>query len=50
MNGFIIYTGKKLKPSQMGTVCVLPESHGNLTTWENIGITDKEVNSKRSNP
>ena len=48
-NDTCIYTGKKLKPSQMSMEHVLPESHGGLTTWENIGLADKDVNSKRSN-
>lgn len=44
-----IYTGKKLKPSEMSMEHVIPESLGGKTTWENIALAHREINSKRSN-
>lgn len=44
-----IYTGKKLKPSEMSMEHVIPESQGGLYIWENIALADRDINSKRGN-
>jgi 5-methylcytosine-specific restriction endonuclease McrA len=44
-----IYTGKKLKPSEMSIEHVKPESLGGKTIWENVALAHRDVNSKRGN-
>lgn len=44
-----IYTGRKLKPSEMSMEHIIPDSHGGQKIWENIGLADRDINSKRRN-
>ena len=48
-NDTCIYTGKKLKPSQMSVEHVTPVSKGGQTSWDNIALCDRDVNSERGN-
>lgn len=44
-----IYTGKKLKTSEMSIEHIVPTSKNGKNEWENVGLAHKDVNSKRGN-
>ena len=44
-----IYSGKKLKPSQMSKEHIIPVSLGGKDTWENLALCDRNLNSERGN-
>lgn len=48
-NDTCILTGRKLKPCEMSMEHIIPESQNGPTTWENIGLCHRDVNSKRGN-
>lgn len=43
------YTGKKLRRENATVDHVKPQSKGGRDTWENLVITDKDINSKKGN-
>jgi 5-methylcytosine-specific restriction endonuclease McrA len=43
------YTGKQLSKDNGTLDHIIPRSRGGLDTWENLVLTSKEVNSKKSN-
>ena len=43
------YTGRKLRPSEMSKEHVLPVSKGGKTTWPNVVLAHRDINSKRGN-
>jgi 5-methylcytosine-specific restriction endonuclease McrA len=43
------YTGKKLRPTEMSREHVEPVSCGGKTTWTNVVLVHRDVNSKRGN-
>lgn len=44
-----IYTGKKLKPSEMSIEHIVPTSKNGKNIWENVALAHRDVNSKRGN-
>lgn len=44
-----IYTGKKLKPSEMSIEHIIPQSLNGKDTWDNVALAHRDVNSKRGN-
>ena len=47
--GVCAYTKRKLKRSEANMDHILAESRGGKTTWSNIVLCDKDVNSKKGN-
>ncbi len=43
------YTGKSLTRSSGTVDHIIPRSKGGSNTWENLALTSKEINSKKSN-
>ena len=43
------YTGKLLKPDEGSLDHVLPRSRGGADTWENLGWSSKDVNTRKGN-
>jgi len=44
-----IYSGKKLKPSQMSKEHLVPTSLNGVDSWENVALCDRDLNSERGN-
>jgi 5-methylcytosine-specific restriction endonuclease McrA len=47
--GVCAYTKKKLKKTEANMDHVIPESKGGKTSWDNIVLCDKSINSKKGN-
>lgn len=47
--GKCMYSGKQLKPKEASREHVRPVSKGGKTTWQNVGLADRDINSKRGN-
>lgn len=43
------YTGKKLSRDEMSIDHVIPKSRGGKNTWENLALSQKEINRRKGN-